>query len=105
MKMRDIIAAICMGAGLFLLFKGLADPILMGPGGGLLLFGAALHHGATIKRAIGAGLLSCAGAFWLPGVIADPEKYMLLGLIAFVLIGTAIRVGLLYTPKIKRTWP
>lgn len=96
MKIRDIIAAVCMGAGLFLLAKGLPIPILMGPGGGLLLFGATAYRGQSISRATVAGALATAGAFWLPGVIADPQRFALLGLIAFVLIGMAIRVGLLH---------
>ena len=96
MKIRDIIAAVCMGAGLFLLAKGLAIPILMGPGGGFLLFGAAVYRRASNARALAAYVLAAAGAFWLPGVIADPQRFALLGLIAFVLIGMAIRVGLLH---------
>ncbi len=96
MKTRDIIAAICMGVGLFLLAKGLTVPIWMGLGGGLLLFGATIYRGVSIPRASLAGALAAAGSFWLPGVIDDPQRFALLGLIAFALIGTAIRVGLLY---------
>jgi len=95
MNKDNIIAALFIAVGLFLLFKGLHKPILMGPGGGLLMLGLAYHQGHKILRCIGAGVLATCGAFWLPGVIEDPSKYALLGLIAFVFIGASIRVGIL----------
>ena len=98
MKQDNIIAAIFIALGLFLLAKGLTDPILMGPGGGLLMLGLAYHQGHKIPRCIGAGLLAMWGAFWLPGVIEDPSQYALLGLIAFVFIGVSVRVGILRDP-------
>ena len=95
MTKDNIIAGLFIALGLFLLVKGLTDPVLMGPGGGLLMLGLAYHQGHKIPRCIGAGVLAMCGAFWLPGIIEDPSKYALLGLIAFVFIGASIRVGIL----------
>ena len=98
MTKNNIIAALFIALGLFLLGKGLENPILMGPGGGFFMLGLAYHQGHKIMRCIGAGILAMCGAFWLPGVITDPSKYALLGLIAFVFIGASIRVGILRGP-------
>lgn len=93
--MKTIIAALFMAVGLFLLLKGLAVPILTGPGGGMFMIGFALYKGASVSRCIGAGLLAACSAFWLPGLIAGAQGVALLWLIAFVFAGLSIRVGIL----------
>ena len=72
--MKTAIAAAMMGVGIF-------------------LAGLSVHRGVSTGRAIAAGVLGALGGLWLPGVIADPHKYWMLGLIAFVFIGFALRVG------------
>lgn len=103
MTKHDLIAALFIASGLFLLIKGLANPILTGSGGGLLMCGLARYSGAKIRRGIVSGALAACGAFWLPGLIAGAQGVALLWLIAFVFIGTAVRVGLMFRTPANTT--
>lgn len=92
--MKMMMQGVIMAIGIFTAISGMTDPIGMAVGVMLFAFGLTWYHRGLSQRAVFAALLAGAGAFWLPGVIADPSKYALLGLIAFVLIGSAARVGM-----------
>jgi len=86
-----------MGLGVFALLKfGTIDPVLSAVGAALFVFGASWLRAPRSWRVPVSAILAACGALFIPAIIADPGRFgPLLGLVAFVLIGTAVRVGLM----------